>query len=147
MIHAQNAKKGVIVIPQSVATNATASGSFDCLGYEYAEVDVILDTAAATSNNPATVTLYEGDTSTAFTAIAAFTGDDTTNGFTIPAADTSVAVIYGMFVDLRKRKRYLKLALTTAGAAQICGATYRLSRADEAPNTATERGLAVQKIG
>jgi hypothetical protein len=143
MIYAQNEKHGVVFKPQSVATNATASGRIDTLGYAYCSIDIALDSAAAASSNPATCKLSESDdTTTTVTDITAFVGDGT-GGFTIPDADTSNPQFYRFNVDLRGRKRYLTLKLTPAGAAQQACATYHLSRAEEAAINTTKANVAV----
>jgi hypothetical protein len=126
--------KGVIVLkPQSVATTATATGLIDTLGYSFCQLDVLLDSAAAVSSNPAVLKLSESDDTvvTNFADIAAFVGGGA-GGFTVPDASTDTPQIVRMNVDLRKpRKRYLKTTLTPAGAAQLVAASARLSRADE----------------
>lgn len=141
MIHAQRAKHGVFIIPQSVATTATASASMDTLAFEYLSVDVLLDTQAAVSSNPAVLELSEGDTTTGFTTVAAFVGDGG-SGFTIPDADTSDAQMIVLNLDLKKRKRYIKIAIKPAGTAQLLAASYHLTRANEMPDTAAEAGCA-----
>lgn len=147
MIHSQNTKTVVLVKPQSVATNATATGSVDCKGFSQAKVTVVLDSAAAVSSNPAVLKLAEGDTTSSYTDIGVFTGDDTTDGFTIPNADTESPQVIRMNVDLRKRKRYLRLSLTSAGAAQLSAATIDLSRAEDGIDSATDAGAAAVVTG
>jgi hypothetical protein len=148
MVHGQNSKAVIALIPVSVATNATATGIIDTIGFDYCVVDTILDTAAT---NPAKLLLAETDDTSAtaassFTAIATFTGDDTTNGFTIPAADTSNAQIVRMAVDCRKRKRRLQLQVTS-GVAQLTAAHATLTRAATVGDTTTEMGLTAFKAG
>jgi len=121
MIHGQDAVSRIMQVPVSCASDATITGiALDTLGYDYAVIDVMLDTAAAASNNPQTCTLCEGAVTTAGTAIAAFTGDDTTNGFTIPTMSLTGATgsVIRFCVDLLPRKRYLSVQLcsSTVGA-------------------------------
>ena len=144
----KNRRQGRDIIPQSVATNATATGTVDVAGWDYMTIDFTHDTAAATSNNPATLQLAEGTVTTyaSHTTITEFVGDGT-GGFTIPAADTSNAQIYRFNVDLRGRKRYLSIAATTAGAATIVGANATLSRPNVGPTSDTARGQAVSVTG
>jgi hypothetical protein len=122
----------------------------DCLGFNYLDIDVGLDTQASTTSAPATVSLTEGDDTNASSAIVAFTGGtavSTSVGFVIPKSVTSIGASIGFKVDLLKRKRYIKLAVTPGDAAQIIWAHYRLSRAQEVPNTDAERGLTKSVIG
>jgi len=144
VIHAQNVKKSIPITPQSVATNATATGNVDLLGYDYCSIDVILDSAGATSSNPAVLKLTECDTTvvSSFVAITAFTGDNTSGGFTIPAADTAAAQVVRFNVNAHGRKRYLKVSITPAGAAQIVGAVAECSRAQSSPTTDALAGCA-----
>lgn len=147
MIHAQNEKQMILICDGAVAANATATGYIDTLGYDYCSISVCATTSNGTTNNFSTLTLSEGQTTAAWTAIAAFTGDDTTDGFTIPDADTSNPQVVAMLnVDLRKRERYLYLAATPLTTQAIC-ALARLGYADETPTSATNLGVGVQVIG
>lgn len=138
MIHAQNTKKVVVIKPASIATNATSTGNIDCLGYDYCSIDIIADTAAAVSNNPSVMLVKEGDTTSSFAAVPGLTGD---TDFTIANADTANAAITTLDINLKARKRYLQVSLTAAGAATIYAVTATLSRAEQAPTTATNRGV------
>lgn len=140
MMPLQNVKTVSVIKPQSVATNATATGVIDRLGYDEVAINVHLDTAAATSSNPAVLKVGEGDTSTAFTDITALVGDGQ-GGFTIPAADTSAPQIIRLNLDARARKRYLQVSLTSAGAAQLAGVTADLNKADD--TTVARAGMAL----
>lgn len=120
-----------VIAQTSTATNATATGLIDTLGYESVAVDAFLDSAAATSSNPSVLKLAECDTSNGtFADITGLEGD-ATDGFTIPVADTANAQIVRLNCDLRARKRYLKVYITPAGAAQIVGATAVLGKAKD----------------
>ena len=125
-------KTGVVsvMVPQSVGTAATATGLIDTLGFEECKIIFHLDTAAAVSNNPSTIKVAEGDTSTAFTDVTGFVGD-ATDGFTVPTLSTAAGNIVEFNMDLRGRKRYLKTTLCAAGAASIMGVTAVLSRAKD----------------
>lgn len=132
MMPLQNTATKVAIKPQSVATTATASGHVDTLGYEEAAVDIALDSAGATSSNPATLKLQEADVTndSSFADITGFVGD-ATDGFTIPAADTASPQLVRLNLDLRKRKRYLRVVATPAGAAQLLAATVVLGKAKD----------------
>lgn len=145
MIHSQNEKSAVLINPASVASTATATGWVDTIGYEYASIDVILDSVAAASNNPVTFNLQEGTITnpSSATNISGFVGD---TDWTIPNMVTNAASIVRMDVDLRTRERYLTLDITPA-TTQIIGAVCRLSRAKDAPDTTTEAGVTAHVIG
>ena len=73
------------------------------------------------------------------TAIVAFEGGtavDATHGFVIPTASTTVANGFIFKVDLRKRRRYVVMELTTAAVTDHIAAYALLSRAEEAPEAA-----------
>lgn len=139
MIHAQSAKMVSLFKPQSVATNGTATGTVSCVGYRYAEVLLLLDTAAAT-NVDVTVQLSEGDTTSSFATAADL-------AMTTAAPDTSNQQIYSWFVDLRKRKKNLKITYApNTSTARLATCVVRLSRAEQTPTSAAQHGLAGQVI-
>jgi len=123
MFPIQNTVTKLIVANTSTATNATTTGLVDTLGFDSIGVDVMLDSQAATSSNPATLKLQECDTSDGTYANITGLVGDATDGFTIPAADTDNAQMLRLNVDARARMRYLKLLITPAGATQIVGGT------------------------
>lgn len=145
MIHAQN-EKSTILISATVLTNgATTSATADTLGFDYATIDVCSTTANVTTSNFATCKLYDGTATNSFTAIAAFTGDDTTDGFTIGAADTSnPEVVARLNVDLTKYERYLQLEVSPT-TSQTVWAHMRLGYKDETPTSAADLGVTVIK--
>jgi len=131
MFPLQNTKTVNIVAQAQFTTSQSATGLIDTLGFDEVAVDVFLDSAGATSSNPATLKLQECDTSNgSFANITGLVGD-ATDGFTIPLADTAAAQIVRMNCDTRHRKRYLKLIATPDGAAQIIGATAVLGKAGD----------------
>ena len=129
MMPLQNTATVVAIKPQSVTSGATASGYVDCLDFEEAAVDVILDSQASTTSNPSVLKLSHSDITdaTGFADITGFVGDDT-NGFVIPAAGTAATVVR-LNVDMRARKRYLKVAVSPDGATQILAAVVTLGKA------------------
>lgn len=132
------APKTMLLISPASTTNAgTASGSIDTKGFDFAVIDVIASASDAVSNNFSVLTLSEGDTTSAYTAIS--TGD---TDFTIANAETAGHVVAQFRVDLRARKRYLKLAASPV-TTQIIAATANLFRGDELPVTATKAGAGV----
>lgn len=138
MIHGQDAVSRIMQVPVSAASNATITGvALDTLGYDYAIIDVMLDTAAAASNNPATCALAEATVTTAGTAIAAFTGDGA-SGFTIPTQSLTGATgsVIRFCVDLLSRKRYLSVQLCSSSVgAELVAVHATLSRGGHAITT------------
>jgi len=135
MMPLQNTATKVAIKPQSLTAAGTASGWVDTLGYDEAAVDYILDSVAATTSNAAALTLQEGETTTAFTSITGFVGD-ATDGFTIPASQTTPSVTR-MNVDLRARQRYLNVLVTTGDVAAIQCVVVTLGKAG---NSTVARG-------
>jgi hypothetical protein len=138
MIHAQNSKHVNLITPQSVATNGTATGTVSLAGWDYAEVVIRLSTAVA-SNTDVTLTLTEGDGTSFATA--------SDLAMTTAAPDTSNPQIYKWMLDVRKRKKNLKLTYApNTSVARVASAECILSRGEQAPTTATLRGLSAQVV-
>ena len=143
MIWAQNTKWACITATASVSNNATSAGYIDTLGYDYATIDIILDSAATESNVLTRCLLMESTNAAVSSAtnITAFVGWGT-GGWTLPTAENSAAETCIRFnVDCTKRKRYLHVQVTPGTAARILGVYGNLSRAEFSPNTATLGGL------
>jgi len=131
--------KQVIVIAQASTTNAaTATGNIDTKGFDFMTLDVIMATSDDTTNNPSVLKLTESDDTVAtnFAAITAFTGDGT-GGFTIPACVTEGNWGMKFNVDLRGRKRYLKLSISPL-TTQVITAIANLCHGDESPDNTTD---------
>jgi hypothetical protein len=131
MFPLQNTATKVAIKPQSVTAGATASGYVDTLGFEEAAVDVALDSEASTTSNPSVLKLSESATTDAsnFSDVTGFVGD-ATDGFTIVAADTENPQVVRLNVDLRARKRYLKVTVSPT-ATQLLGANVVLGKAKD----------------
>lgn len=131
-------KSMIVISPASTTNGGTASGSLDTKGFDFCVLDVLATASNNTTNNFSVLTLSEGDTTSAYTAFQ--TGD---TDFTIAAADTESSQVVAQFrVDLRGRKRYLKVAASPV-TTQTITAVAHLYRADEIPVTATKAGAAV----
>ena len=136
--------KPVICIADTSTTNgATTSGLIDTrpdLGYKALYLCISQGTSNSTSNKLTVCKLTESDTSNGtFSAIVPFTGGTQTStsvGFVIPAAHASAQQKYMMNVDLRGRKRWLKLELSPV-TTQILGAVGMLDRGEQTPPVAT----------
>ena len=139
MIHQQNSKVVTLITPQSVATNGTASGTVNVVGFDYGVITLQLGTAVA-SNVDATVAVTEGDVASKLATHADFT-------LATVAPNTSSGNIMRWYLDLRKRKKFLKLQYNpNTNVARTAAATIELSRAEQAPITTTGRGVDAQVI-
>jgi hypothetical protein len=127
----------LLISPVSATNGETASGSIDTKGFDFAVIDVVASASNNTTNNFSVLTLSEGDTTSAYTAFS--TGD---TDFTIAAAETAGHVVAQFRVDLRARKRYLKLAASPV-TTQVIAAVANLFRGDETPTTAAQAGVGV----
>lgn len=124
----------------SKTNGATASGIIDCMGYDYATIDIIAATADVISNKPSVVKLQEADVTNA-SSFADISGTVGGTDFTIPNANTAATAVvqnvYKFNVDLRARKRYIQPVyspLTT----QVVTIVANLSKGEEAPITAAK---------
>jgi hypothetical protein len=136
--------KSVNAILSTGATNgATVTAAIDRLGYDHMSLDVVAGTANVVSNTFTTLKLSESDITdaTGYSDIAAFTGggDD---GFTIGNQLTNALNVYRFDVDLRGRKRYLKVTASPQTTQAII-ANARLSKAEQIPDSATDVGANV----
>jgi hypothetical protein len=123
----------------SFTNGATATGSFDTLGYDEVLVAVTLSTSDAVTNNPSVFKLQEGDTTSSYADITAAVGD---TAWTIPNANTESLQTFLIHVTNKpQRKRYLKLLLSPV-TTQIVSAVAYLGRAKSLPDTTTEQGSA-----
>lgn len=145
MNDAQEGKYVLLTPPAAIKDNASwAVAELDCLGWDYAEILVIL---GATDKAITAMTLQEGDVSGTVANITEATWGTANNhvgaASTLPSA-TDDNKIFKFEIDLRKRKRYLDLTLTigdgTAGGYAVVLA--RLSRGRTIPSTAAEAGCA-----
>jgi hypothetical protein len=139
------APKAVLVIaPVSKTNGATASASFDTLGYDHLTLDVAIPTADTTTDGVSVLKLSESDdTTTTVTDIVQFVGGtqvSSTVGFVLPAGKTSGNTLVKLNVDLKKRKRYLTLTVVPR-TTQILAAIANLQRAEQSPISAADAGV------
>ncbi len=127
MIHAQMEKVLNLLTPQSFGSSATTSATVSVVGYNYATV--ILQLATGT-NTDTTAQLSEGDTTSTFATA-------TDLAMATAATDTTNTTLYGWHLDLRKRKKNLKIVYQPATGARVGSAIIILSRAEQAPGSTT----------
>jgi hypothetical protein len=103
----------------------------------------------------ATVYVYFGAVGANITAgNFKLTESDVDSGYADIAGTTALTVtgttdngkIWAFQLDLRKRKRFIKLALTAGAGATLAAAWGELSRQKEAPSTAATRGVTGAEI-
>lgn len=131
----------------------TAGGSgatyyIDTLGYDFASFDVITQTTTGTYSE---LQLMEADatTSASFAAITALTGGTETStsaGFVIGSSPTTSPWATKLNVDLRGRKRYLKVSAvpSVAGTFTVIA---NLFKGETNPVTASQTGVAAVANG
>jgi hypothetical protein len=145
MIHAQDTKLVQIIAPQAIKDNTEFVGSkgstpvqVDTIGFRWARVICMF---GAMDIAMATLKLWECDTLSG--TYAAVSGADFTAA--LPSA-TDDNHFFAINIDLRGRKRFLELeAIPGDGAAGTYMAAWcELSRAEEVPNTAAERGMTAE---
>lgn len=108
-------KTDVFLQTTSLTNGATGTANLDTMGFDAVSIDLISTTSDNTTNNPSVLKFSESDDTvvTNFADITALVGDGT-GGYVIPAWHTNTAtaktVTYN--IDLRTRKRYLKLTIS-----------------------------------
>lgn len=134
--------KSVCAFSASTTNGATASGNIDTKGFDFAVINVIETASNAATNNCSVLKVAESDDTvvTNFANVSGLVGD---TDFTIPASVTSgVQVVAQMRVDLRGRKRYLKVSASPV-TTQVLTCVAELHRGDECPESATNAGAGV----
>jgi len=113
MIHAQNVKDEVMLAPQAVTAGATATANLDTLDHDCAVVRVAFGAISTDGESPIVLKLAESDDTVAtnFSDITACVGGGV-GGFTIPARASLQNKIVRFQLDLRQRKRYVRLTLS-----------------------------------
>lgn len=130
MIHSQVSKRVSLIKPQSVGSQTTVSATVSVVGWDYAEINVHMDTG---SSNVTTLQISEADATTYATA--------TELAMTTVAGNTNASDLYTWYLDLRKRKKNLKIEVMSSAAARLISAEARLSRGEQGPATLTAQGL------
>lgn len=150
MIFGQNVANYVVLKQQSATNGATlTSDQIDCVGYDYAVINIIGTTSNNATNKPATLRVTESDDTvlTNFAAVTALVGGGV-GGFTIPSAPTATTTApYAVLkVDLRYRKRYLTVEISPV-TTQTFTAFAQLFRAKQLPIGTTAENAAVVVTG
>lgn len=136
-------KKVVMIDTASTTAAATATGNVDTLEYAggLCEIFVKMGTADTTSNNPSVFNLLESDDTVAsnFATVSGYVGD---SDFDIPTHSTAASNLSLFRVNLKGRKRYLRLAISPL-TTQIIDAIASLGPGHETPVNAAKAGVGV----
>jgi len=104
MKNLQSVKRNVMLAPITAATTSRTA-NLDCAGADYATITIVLGAEANTNSTNVAVRLLESDVTTA-TTFATF---DANFNRTL---DNTAAIVAAYNVDLKGRKRYLRIELT-----------------------------------
>lgn len=134
-LHDRNVQDSLVIAPQAMTNSATVTANLDTLGADYATIRIALASEINTNAVGPTLSLLESDDTVA-TNFATIVADRSAEDIT-----SAKEVTYG--VDLRGRKRYLRLSVTTATATNddvTLSAIGTLSRMKEQPSGTTDAG-------
>jgi hypothetical protein len=88
--------------------------------------------------------LQHGDSTSSYADLSGYVGG---TSFTIPTpANTSADTVVRFDVDLRGKRRYLKVVATGNATGSVYSVA-RLGKPEDGPDTATEKGAAVAIVG
>ena len=123
----------LLIAPQAMTNSATVTASIDTQGANYATIRVALASEINTNAVGPTLSLLHSDDATTYVTTVA----DRTAEAIVAAKE----VTYG--IDLRGKKRYLKLSVTTATTTNddvTLAAIATLSCLEQRPNGTTDAG-------
>lgn len=139
--------KTLAQLSDDIATSATHNQEIDTLGFKYASIDVCFEKVAAAGTNSAVALvckLQHGDTTSSYSDVSGYVGG---TSFTIPTpANTSADTVVRFDVDLRGKKRYLKVVATGNATGSVYSVA-RLGKPEDGPDTAAEKGASVAVAG
>ena len=131
MIQERLVNDSILIAPRALTNNATATANLDTKGAAYATIRVACRSEVNTNAVGPTLVLSESDD----TVVSNFATLDTQAAIDLTAARE---IHYG--VDLRGRRRYLRIAVTTPTATNdhiVMSAVGTLSKLENAPNGTT----------
>lgn len=122
----------------AVASSATHAHTIDTFGCDYASIDVVFSTfSGSTSSYASILKVREGDTSGGtFTDVSGMSVASAGAGAT--TGDNGAVARFN--VDMRGKKRYLRVVATPGNAATITSVA-RLSKAEDMPTDASSAGV------
>jgi hypothetical protein len=125
MIQAQRMTRAILVAPKSCASNTTTTANLDCQGSDYATIEIALAAELNTNATGPTISLLEADDTNA-TSFATFSAS-----FERTAEDCTATKVVVYHVNLKPRKRYLRLSFTTPNSSNdviLMGAVSNLEK-------------------
>ena len=131
MIQERLVNDSILIAPRALTNNATATANLDTKGAAYATIRVACSSEVNTNAVGPTLVLSESDD----TVVSNFATLDTQAAIDLTAARE---IHYG--VDVRGRKRYLRIAVSTPTATNdhiVVSAVGTLSKLENAPNGTT----------
>jgi hypothetical protein len=134
----QSLDRAVLLAPITAATTARTA-NLDCQGATYATIEVILGAELNTNSTNVVLALSESDDTVA-TNFATF------NSVFARTVDNTAGVVAVNHVDLRGRKRYLRLTVTpdtTTNGAVLSGAISCLDKGVKTANSLNGDDVAV----
>jgi hypothetical protein len=137
MIHAQDGTFSVL-ITDDMTNSATQTANLDTQGADYATLIMSFAKEKNTNGTAPTVSLLESD-DTVVTNFATFDSNFELSGATF--VDLTAAAVASYYIDLKGRKRYLRLSITTGGTSDDdieCHAVGYLTRKGIAPTSTSD---------
>ena len=135
MLPERQVTDSLLIAPQAMTNSATVTANIDTLGSSYATIRVALASEINTNAVGPTLSLLQSDDTVASnfaTVVANRTAEDIT---------AAKEVTYG--IDLRGKKRYLRLSVTTATTTNdnvTLASITTLSELEQRPNGTTDAG-------
>ena len=139
--------KTLATLSDDITTSSTHSHEIDTLGFKYASIDVAFEKVVAAGTNSAVCLvckLQHGDSTSSYADVSGFVGG---TSFTFPTpANTTADTVVRFDVDLRGKKRYLKVVATGNATGSVYSMA-RLGKPEDGPDTASEKGASVAVAG
>lgn len=139
MITEANQKNILLINGAAITNGATSTGSFDCRGFDFAQISVFKSLATALT----TIKVEQSDDDSSYSTINLTSGTDFTAATNGTAAVTSIPY-YVFNVDTRGAKRYLKVSLTPAATTDLVCHVNLGRRANGSPVFNTGSGATVE---
>ena len=137
----QNSKTVLMGASANTAGVTTLTASVDTKGFGYARILCLVNTTAALHTTVSNNALEESDDNTTFVAVSAAAPGTGWTVSTVSSVTTLSKLSYN--VDLRGRKRYLKVTLGLAATSAGVFVTADLSLPGDGCGTAAEQGANV----
>ena len=121
------AKAVLAILPVSKTAGATASGTIDTKGFSFCSVDLV-GSATGDTTAPTVLKIEQSHDLTTYAAM----GVTQTTDFTLPVGNTAGGVILKANIDLRGKRRYLKVTISP-GTTTIVAAVANLFKGGNNP--------------